>query len=349
MYATIFIDLLEIVLQPNTNAMKAWDRLRNVFNDNQHSRTLSRHHQFTNIWVDNFSNISTYFKKIKNIVDQMEIIGNKVEDKRMVLQLVAGLNEAYDTIDTHINQTNPFPTFYEARSMLILEESQKNRQASAGAMPTNIALFTYTDNRKSREPNSSYNSTETLRHNNSYNTRGRGSRSNGRGGSRSGNRNINRNGNNTNGSSYGPNNYSGPYTYSGLNRYNRPQTCSGPRQNVWTIPYPWTWPNMPPCPYPITNWFRPNTPSNYAGVLGPRPQFAHSYAAFVAPSQGYVPTDIEQALHTMSLNPPDDNWYMYTLATSHMAASQGIIQYVFSLRIPKFVTVGNDHKILSMD
>ncbi|MCI55910.1 hypothetical protein A2U01_0077161, partial [Trifolium medium] len=34
-------------------------------------------------------------------------------------------------------------------------------------------------------------------------------------------------------------------------------------------------------------------------------------------------TDIEVAMHTMSLRSPDNQWYMDTGATSHTAASHG--------------------------
>ncbi|GJS96034.1 hypothetical protein Tco_0803002 [Tanacetum coccineum] len=38
----------------------------------------------------------------------------------------------------------------------------------------------------------------------------------------------------------------------------------------------------------------------------------------------YDPIDIESVMHTMTLNPPDDNWYMDAGATSHMMTTQGL-------------------------
>ncbi|KAJ8640223.1 hypothetical protein MRB53_016917 [Persea americana] len=67
----------------------------------------------------------------------------------------------------------------------------------------------------------------------------------------------------------------------------------------------WPWPFMPwavpPYPYPIAPWARPNTQQRQAGVLGPRPQQAYSAAAQP------TPTDIEAAMHTLGLTPPDAN------------------------------------------
>uniref|UniRef100_A0A251V5P6 Uncharacterized protein n=1 Tax=Helianthus annuus TaxID=4232 RepID=A0A251V5P6_HELAN len=64
-----------------------------------------------------------------------------------------------------------------------------------------------------------------------------------------------------------------------------------------------------PCPYPST----PNTQTSQ-GILGPRPDQAHH--------TNYSPTDIEQALYSLALNPPDQG-IMDTRATSHSANQQG--------------------------
>nr|GEV57772.1 putative reverse transcriptase domain-containing protein [Tanacetum cinerariifolium] len=42
--------------------------------------------------------------------------------------------------------------------------------------------------------------------------------------------------------------------------------------------------------------------------------------------RGYAPIDIDTAMHTMTLNPLDENWYIDTGATSHMTTSPGILK-----------------------
>ncbi|PNX70782.1 hypothetical protein L195_g057738 [Trifolium pratense] len=76
---------------------------------------------------------------------------------------------------------------------------------------------------------------------------------------------------------------------------------------------PWA---MPPCPYPTQPWARQPAPNQH-GVLGPRPQQQQAHAA----AAQWTPTDIESAMHTMSLSQPDPNWYMDTGATSHMTST----------------------------
>ncbi|XP_071712847.1 uncharacterized protein [Rutidosis leptorrhynchoides] len=295
-YATISKDLLQTILHPDTTAKKAWERLRSIFSDNQNSRALALHNRFTNIKQDNFSSISAYCQEIKSIADQLSNVGDKVSDNRMVLQLVAGLNESYDTIGSRIAHAETLPKFYEARSMLILEESRKNRQASITLDAVDTALVATTNNMEPRE------TTHSSDRNNNYQTnRGRGGGRNGGRSGRFGNRGRGRN-----------------------NGFNQGNTNIYPPRQPWAANY-WQqpWPMYPPCPYPTTNWNRPNSSNGpTAGLLGPRPQQA--YAASVAPSQvSHTPTDIEQALHTMTLNPPEDTWYMDTGASSHMTGSRG--------------------------
>ncbi|KAM0063829.1 hypothetical protein Hdeb2414_s0003g00095501 [Helianthus debilis subsp. tardiflorus] len=55
---------------------------------------------------------------------------------------------------------------------------------------------------------------------------------------------------------------------------------------------------------------RPPTSPTEQGILGPRPQ-----QAFIASDAQYMPTALDQAFNTLTLNPPDQNWYMDTGAT----------------------------------
>ena len=64
-------------------------------------------------------------------------------------------------------------------------------------------------------------------------------------------------------------------------------------------------------------------------------------------SGSMTPTDIQAAMHTMSLNSPDPSWYMDTRATSHMTSSSGKFLYYFNLSTHSNnnIVVGNGHKI----
>ncbi|XP_048494626.1 uncharacterized protein LOC125494834 [Beta vulgaris subsp. vulgaris] len=129
---------------------------------------------------------------------------------------------------------------------------------------------------------------------------------------------------------------------------------SGPaRPGVQTAPLtwgPWAYPPwaFPPCPYPNQGWARPSWAPRHqqvqqgAGLLGSGPRQQQQAYAADAPS---VPTDIEAAMHTLGLTPPDPNWYMDTGATSHMTSSHGTLNSYFNLSISNGMIVGNGHSI----
>lgn len=83
------------------------------------------------------------------------------------------------------------------------------------------------------------------------------------------------------------------------------------------------WPNFsstwaaPLCPYLTTGWVDSRPPSFQPGVLGPRPQ--QNWQAHIAHGPGqsssYASTDISDAIHTSSLTPPREQWYMDTGVT----------------------------------
>lgn len=52
-----------------------------------------------------------------------------------------------------------------------------------------------------------------------------------------------------------------------------------------------------------------------------------------------IPTNIEEAMHTLTLTPPDGTWYMDTGATSHMTSRQGNLSFYFNLSNTRVILV----------
>ncbi|KAH0692439.1 hypothetical protein KY285_019536 [Solanum tuberosum] len=122
-YATISHDLLHTILEPDTTAMEAWNRLRDIFQDNKHSRAVTLEYNFTHVNMEDFPSVSTYCQHLKSLLDQLKNVGSPVDNNRLVLQLVSGLTEPYKGVATLIRQRDPLPHFYQAHSMLTLEEA----------------------------------------------------------------------------------------------------------------------------------------------------------------------------------------------------------------------------------
>jgi Pol polyprotein len=170
-----------------------------------------------------------------------------------------------------IQQSDPLPSFYQARSRLILEETRRNHQAAKEAAEDATALTVSSDSLldESAAMQNSPGASPNPRNNNHNNRRGGKKKNKGKG---------------------------------------RGKNGGGSSSNQWQ--------RAP----------SPRTP----GILGPRPS-AQAYNVQAPSTVGYAPTDITAAMHTMPLNPPDDNWYMDTGARSHMTSHPGTLSSYFYL------------------
>ncbi|KAL9224563.1 hypothetical protein vseg_000585 [Gypsophila vaccaria] len=79
-YSTISLDLLHTILEPDFSAKTAWDRLKDIFNDNKHSRAVMLEQQFTNVHMDQYPNVSSYCQALKMIANQLANVGSPVSE-----------------------------------------------------------------------------------------------------------------------------------------------------------------------------------------------------------------------------------------------------------------------------
>lgn len=70
-YGTISNDLLHTILEPDSSAQQAWERLQSIFQDNKHSRAVYLENQFTQVQMDDFPNVSAYCQELKMLADQL--------------------------------------------------------------------------------------------------------------------------------------------------------------------------------------------------------------------------------------------------------------------------------------
>ena len=69
-YATISHDLLHTILEPDTTTMEAWNRLRDIFQDNKHSRAVTLEYDFTHTTMEAFSSVSTYCQLLDQVASE---------------------------------------------------------------------------------------------------------------------------------------------------------------------------------------------------------------------------------------------------------------------------------------
>ncbi|XP_021861134.2 uncharacterized protein [Spinacia oleracea] len=121
-FTRLSTDLLHAIIEEDISAKEAWDWLRNLFQDNKNSRAVALEHDFSHVKIRDFPNASAYCQQLKTLSGQLKSVGGPVIENRLVLQLVAGLTEAYKNLGTNIRQSKPLPPFTEACSSLRLEE-----------------------------------------------------------------------------------------------------------------------------------------------------------------------------------------------------------------------------------
>ena len=132
-YSTISTDLLTTIPESNSTAVDAWNHLAGIFQDNQNAHVVTLEQEFSNTRMEDFPNVSAYCQRLKMLSDQLRNVGSPVNNHRLVLQLISGLPEAYRSVATLIRQSNPLPAFYQARSMLTLEEAGIAKIANIGS------------------------------------------------------------------------------------------------------------------------------------------------------------------------------------------------------------------------
>ena len=152
-YSTISTNLLHTIIEPDLSVMAAWNRLRDIFQDNKNSRAVALGQEFTHLSMTDFSNASSYCQRLKELSDQLKQVGTTVSNDRLVLQLVSGLTPAYNTVGNFIRQKSPLPPFYQARSMLTLDESGLAKQA-AGAASAMVAASLFDEDSPVDAPSS---------------------------------------------------------------------------------------------------------------------------------------------------------------------------------------------------
>lgn len=152
-----------------------------MYQDNKATCAVHLKNQFNNIFLRDFPNCNAYANRLKHIADQLANVGAKVADDRLVLRLVGGLTESYSTFVTVIQNMTPFTSFAKAKSMLLLDETNKKNLTSQESSNESALITSSASNNFS---SSSSQNSEQHHHSGDNNNRGnsyRGHRNSNRG------------------------------------------------------------------------------------------------------------------------------------------------------------------------
>ncbi|CAN7018038.1 unnamed protein product [Brassica oleracea var. botrytis] len=286
LYGTLSKSLFKSTFKTGGTSREIWLRVENFFRNNKEAKAIQLDHDLRTKVIGD-KTIQVYCQELKSLDDLMSNVDAPVPERTLVTYMLNGLNAKYDNIINVIMHRQPFPTYEDARSMLLLEEDRLSRgkKPDTNHKDTSSAdkvLVATASNNESKHTAAASNTNQRP-----YNNRSRGR---GRGRGRSNNQ--------------------------------RPQF------QQWTSPF---WTNT----YPdwMQQQFNPWTQQQQLqpqqqGLLGPRPQYVatpnHKQQALQTGTAIQPTMDFASAFNTMTLvDPSDNNWYMDSGATAHLANSSG--------------------------
>ncbi|XP_056841837.1 uncharacterized protein LOC130494972 [Raphanus sativus] len=126
LYGTLSKDLFKAVFKTGGTSKEIWDRIENFFRNNKEARAIQLDHKLRTKEMGNLT-VHSYCQELKSIADLLTNVGAPVSERTLVTYMLNGLGSRYDNIINVIMHRQPFPTYDEARSMLMLEEDRLNK------------------------------------------------------------------------------------------------------------------------------------------------------------------------------------------------------------------------------
>ncbi|CAN6178214.1 unnamed protein product [Urochloa humidicola] len=106
---TISNVLADAVLEPNNIACTAWLAVETQFLGNHETRALFLDPKF---WAFSQGDVSItdYCKTYNKMVRELRALGEDVQDRTLVMNVIRGLNECYRDFSIHLHRSKPFPS-----------------------------------------------------------------------------------------------------------------------------------------------------------------------------------------------------------------------------------------------
>ena len=141
-YTTYDANLLQIMSSGDCTAKHLWDKLTEFFLNNNMSRMLQLQEQFQNTKKGS-SSIIEFCHTFKNLVEALADCDSKIDEIELVMQILRQLPPSYRSIVDVITDTKPFPSFLDAKNMLLLHESRKEATDPTGdsTLTSSAALY----------------------------------------------------------------------------------------------------------------------------------------------------------------------------------------------------------------
>nr|XP_043625600.1 uncharacterized protein LOC122597025 [Erigeron canadensis] len=122
-YSTVSDDLLVRILETESTALEAWNRLEKKFLNNKGPRAAALEKAFTNLTLKSMSSLRDYCQKPREISALLADVDQPVSDNRLIIQHVSGLPPEYDVVAAQLHKD--LPPWEEAINLLDAEERRQ--------------------------------------------------------------------------------------------------------------------------------------------------------------------------------------------------------------------------------
>lgn len=137
-YGTLAPPLFRSSFETGGTARDVWLRVENQFRNNKEAMAIQLDNELRTQQIGDRT-IQEYCQKIKSLADLLSNVDAPVNERNLVMYLLNGLNEKFDSIINVIKHKYPFPTFAVAKSMLEMEESRLKKSQRFSATHTDHA------------------------------------------------------------------------------------------------------------------------------------------------------------------------------------------------------------------
>ncbi|GKV02439.1 hypothetical protein SLEP1_g14875 [Rubroshorea leprosula] len=130
--ATISTEVLQMIIQPgrSLSAKEAWDAIHTAYHNQLAAQTLFLQQEYSSMRKQPGQSMLSYLQHVKGLIDKLHGVGHPKTDCDLVFQVLAGLDSEYSVAKRTITQRNPFPSFLELHSLLLIEEATLLREAA---------------------------------------------------------------------------------------------------------------------------------------------------------------------------------------------------------------------------
>jgi hypothetical protein len=168
-YSTCDHSVLQVITTDSCTAKVMWDNLHEYFLNNKMPRMLQLQEQFRNT-KKGASTVHEYCHNLKQLADALHDVESEISELELVMQILRGLPPSFQSIVDVITNTKPFPSFMEAKNMLLLHDHRDdNNDAMQDPSHTTTALYS-----TSNQPGKSKNKWNKNRTNNRVTSKGGG-------------------------------------------------------------------------------------------------------------------------------------------------------------------------------